>query len=657
MGGPCLGLDLAPAASGPGPGSTRPWRADTDAALALAAALGVAPKPRPLRERPRLARLLAFAQAVQAAMVAGTGTGMSKGGADAAGRDEAALLADFARVGQAAAHSLGLVPHATQWCAARAMLDGHLVEMATGEGKTLAIGLAAAVAALGGSQVQVLTANDYLAARDAQTLRPMFDALGLTVATVRDGDVEAVRRSAYRAPVVYTTAREVAFDHLRDRRRLGPVHSALDVQLALDRGVQPVMTGLPLALLDEADSILLDEACTPLVLAEAAPAELPQAEAQQALALAARLQAGHDHLLGEGGQPPRLTPAGQRRLADLGPALPGRLQHPVYLAQRVTQALTALHGLQRDRDYVIKQDTVQIVDPHTGRLADGRQWSRGLHTLVEVKEGLPPTASQCTVATTTYPRFFQRYARLGGMSGTLGEAAGELQRTYRLRTLRVPLRLPSRAVTSAPRAYRSEADQLQAVTARVQALQQQGVPVLIGTGTVAQSQRFSAALAAAGVSHAVLNALQDTDEAQCIAQAGQCDAAGWGRVTVSTGMAGRGTDIRLGPGVAACGGLAVLLCALGSSRRADRQFAGRAARQGEPGRIETHVTAEDPLVLKNLPWIPKRWGKAVATPRAGACLLRLAQRLQERLDRSARHALRQHDDELSRALSFAGTSE
>ena len=398
----------------------------------------------------------------------------------------------LAVVAEVAQRRLGLAPYPTQLLAAWMMLEGRFAEMATGEGKTLAAGLGAAAAALAGVPVHLLTANDYLVQRDRDKLAPLYEALGLSSACVLPAMTRAEREAAYRCDIVYLTARELAFDYLRDHLLLSGVRdprllralaisqgqpgsgeestdfgvSERDVRIQhacgqprRDRrargtgqhavplqGPAPVLPGLCLALIDEADSILLDEATVPLILAAAADATQTQSF-QRAMDMARALRRGRDYTLNAGLRRAELnddgraavTAAVQALHGDKGLLRPARRAHEL-----VAAALSARHALQRDRDYTVQDGKLQLIDEVTGRIADGRQWTGPLQAMVELKEGLAPSPATRVSAQITYQRFFPRYLRIGGMSGTLAEARRELRVLYDGRVQRVPLAKPDR---------------------------------------------------------------------------------------------------------------------------------------------------------------------------------------------------------------------
>jgi preprotein translocase subunit SecA len=488
-------------------------------------------------------------------------------------------------VAAAASRALGRTPYDTQLRCAHIVLSGQLAEMATGEGKTLAVALAACVAALAGVPVHVMTANDYLAARDAALLAPLYAALGLRVGVVQASSPPEARRAAYACDITHCTAREVAFDHLRDRALLHPLGSALQQHAAAlcGQAAPPLLLrGLCLALVDEADSLLIDEATTPLVLAELDDDPAQRALAVQALAVARRVVLGVHAQIEPGTQAVSWSADGEAWLAEATAAWPGLWAQRRHRLAQVGQALVALHALQRDRDYLLRDGQVQLLDAVTGRTAPGRVWSRGLQALVELREGVALSPATRTQAQTSYQRFFSRYLQVGGTSGTLAECQAELGAVYGLAVVPVATRLPSQRVIGPHRQFAHATTRHSAAVARVHTLVAQGRPVLLGVASVAEALAMSQALSAAGVAHQRLDASQDAHEAQIVAAAGQA-----GAVTVATALAGRGTDIALGEGVAARGGLHVLCCQDNRSARLDRQLIGRAARQGEPGSAET----------------------------------------------------------------------
>ncbi len=575
-----------------------------------------------------------------------------------------ALLREVAR------RRLGLRHHDVQLLGALAMLDGRIAEMDTGEGKTVTAALAAGLAALGGTPVHIVTVNDYLAERDAAELAPFYAALGLSVGVVKHGLPPAERQAAYRCDVLYGANKEIAFDYLRDRLALGR-RGALRAKLAAAFEAAPaargpvappargpvapqargpvVMRGLAFAIVDEADSVLVDEARTPLIISRETDAAAERAWAEQALALADALAEGRDFRLLREERRIRLTEPGRARLADLGAALGGAWEGRVRREEAARQALMARHLFRRGDHYVVRAGKVEIVDENTGRIMADRSWSEGLHQIVEAKEGVAVTPRRLAIARLTYQRLFRRYARLAGMTGTAREARSELWKVYRLRIARIPPNVPSRLDRGAVAILPGLAAKWRAVAARAAGLSAQGRAVLIGTRSVAASQDASAALAAAGLPHAVLNAENDREEAAIIAAAGEP-----GRITVATNMAGRGVDIRLDPGVAAAGGLHVILTERHDARRIDRQLEGRAGRRGQPGSAEAILSMEDPL-LDLVPRHPLRLAVALGLP--ARWLFDAAQRRAQRAHLRARVDLMAQEKRLGTMLAFVGGVE
>jgi preprotein translocase subunit SecA len=573
-----------------------------------------------------------------------------------------ALIAEaFTLIGRTCALELGKVPYDSQLMAARIMLDNRLAEMATGEGKTLAAAICAATAAMAGIPVHVVTANDYLVERDARALEPLYRALGLNVAAVTQSMTHEQRQRAYGCDIAYCTAKELVFDYLRDG--LGRDRTRSDLHLharRLDAGIAAaerptLLRGLCMAILDEADSILIDDARVPLVLSERSRNASNRQYHEQALELAAALAIGTDFTLERQRMSACLTGSGRARLERSAGVLGTVWHNRLHREESVSTALAAVHLYERDRHYVLREGAVTIVDESTGRIAPGRVWSRGLHQMIELKEGCEPADETTTSAQMTYQRFFQRYLSLGGMSGTLREARVELASLYALQVVEVPLHRQDRRRITPTRVYRDSAAQQRAAIREAKMIRDKGRPVLIGTDSVAESERLSALLTAAGLPHRVLNARQDRAEAQIIAAAGQP-----GQITVATNMAGRGTDIELGPGVAARGGLHVICCQHNASARIDRQLLGRCARQGDPGSAQSLLALDKPMIARLVPrWLARRVREDGMRRPAWLIntFVRMPQRLEERRQRAQRRNLLEQDLRTERNLSFGKPNE
>ena len=562
----------------------------------------------------------------------------------------------------AAEKSHRLVARPNQCLAARAMLDGHFVEMATGEGKTLSVALAAGAAALSGTPVHVLTANDYLAARDASYMEPVFQILGLHVDSVVSIQDVAVRRRAYTADIVYVTAKQVAFDWLSDAQRLGASPDSLTARLAaltlsLSRKTSlPMLRGLCLAIVDEADSLLVDEARIPLVLAtaqERSPSD--DTEAVIALGLAEHLHENVDYRLLADTRVVKLTDIGRRHLADMSSDITHVWQSSRYREERVKQALTVLHRFERDHDYIVRDGRLELMDSYTGRAIPDRRLPHGLHRLLELKENCIPSSQHETIATLPFQHFFKRYMSLVGISGTLHEVADEIHHVYDRFVVHVAPNCPDRRENLPAMVFKNRTTQLQAVLNEVQARQRQAQPVLVCTRSVEQSKQVSALLSLDNVSHQVLNAYQDADEAEIVARAGQP-----GQVTVATNMAGRGTDIPLGAMVNEKGGLHVISLAFNDARRLDRQLAGRAARQGDAGSFQQFSSLDDPYLLDATPVTVRRCMQICAGKgwrRAAVLLIGYTQKRIERKHKNQRVMLYQSRQTLECQLAFSGKME
>ncbi len=561
-------------------------------------------------------------------------------------------------VAEAAARSLGMRPYPAQLVGAATLVRGRLAEMQTGEGKTLTAGLAACLVASAGVPVHVVTVNDYLAERDAEKQAPLFSFAGLSVGVVIHGKTPEEKRAAYACDIAYCTGKEMVFDYLRDRVAEGGRASVAQLrgrQLFGALSTPPVLRGLHYAIVDEADSILIDEARTPLILAvKAGPVENAE-ELPRALALAVTLQPDEDYLLDESRRDVRLTRTGRDRVtaATAGWGGPWRAFH--VREHLMTQALRAQRLFLRDQHYLVDgEGAVQIIDEYTGRVLPGRTWEQGLHQMIECKEGVALSERTQTLARITYQRFFARYLCLSGMTGTAREMAGELSVVYRLDTVSIPTHRPSarRRLPDLVSRYRDE--KWQAVANEIASRQARGQPVLVGTRSVEASEALSQRLNAMGVPHAVINARQDAGEAEVIAQAGQR-----GAVTVATNMAGRGTDISLGDGVEALGGLFVILTEYHESPRIDRQLLGRCARQGQPGQCVAMIAIDDDLFTQHGGTSHDalvRWNQLNdAVPAAWVVQCRrAAQSRAERMHaRTRRDTLRQ-DRELERSMGFSG---
>ncbi|WP_435016969.1 preprotein translocase subunit SecA [Tundrisphaera sp. TA3] len=474
-----------------------------------------------------------------------------------------------------------------------------LAEMETGEGKTLVATLPAYLNALTSKGVHVITVNDYLAQRDADFNTPVFQMLGMTVGCIQTGQPDAARRMAYACDITYGTSKEFGFDFLRDelkRLQLGDNPRKTFEQAFIGQtsngGDSPVQRGHSFAIVDEADSILIDEARTPLIIgANNQPTQEEAAAYLGADQLAATLVRGKDFKYDPAERKAELNMSGRRKVqAVAGHSSFGMLTVDG-LYEYVERALRAQIAYIKDRDYVVFDGEIVIVDEFTGRMMPGRQWQDGLHQAIQAKERLEITLETITAARVTVQDFFLRYKKLAGMTGTASSDARELKRVYKVNVFKVPTNRPGRRSWVNDRVFSTEDEKFQAVADQIVAWHGKGVPVLIGTRSIEKSEKLSALLHVAKIEHQILNAKNHEIEAQIVAQAG-----GPGKVTVATNMAGRGTDIKLLPEIAAQGGLHVIGTERHESRRIDRQLAGRCARQGDPGFCQFFVSLEDEII-------------------------------------------------------------
>ena len=489
----------------------------------------------------------------------------------------------FALARELAHHTLGMRPFDVQMAAGVALACGRLVQLATGEGKTLAAVPPAILHALGGRGVHVFTANDYLAERDAAWMAPLFRAFGLACAAVAEGMSPAARRAAYAADVTYVTAREAGFDYLRD-------HATLDPAAIVHRGHD-------VAIVDEVDSILIDEARVPLVIAGDAP---PLGLDPAALASLARtLDAGIDYTADEYARTVVMTEAGFVRAGRLlGAALDDPANHLLLSAVHVALHAEAL--LHRDRDYVVSDGRIEIVDEWTGRVADNRRWPNGIQPAVEAKEGVPIRTEGRVLGSIPMQHFVGLYRHLSGMTATAEPAAAEFAAFFGLGTTVFPPHRTCRRVDEPDVVFATRLAKRAAIADEVARVHRRGQPILVGTTSVRESEELGHTLTSRGIPCEVLNARQDAREAGIISAAGRLCA-----VTISTNMAGRGTDIVLGGGaraehdaVAALGGRYVLGTNRHESRRIDDQLRGRAGRQGDPGSSRFFISLEDDLIQR-----------------------------------------------------------
>ncbi len=572
----------------------------------------------------------------------------------------------LAVIREVARRRVGMKPFRVQVAAALAMLDGCLCELATGEGKTLVSTMPGVIAGWRGRGCHIVTSNDYLAKRDAEQMRPVYAFLGLRIAHVEGQMEPGARRAAYAADVTTCTSKEAAADFLRDQLQLAGIKSLTPALLAKLNGPSEsgrpaagpddlVQRGLYQAIVDEADSILIDEAVTPLIISQEAGGKEAAERFAVAQRLAERLEEGRDYRVDHTWREARLTKKGQQRLGEAARELGGEWRLARLREELASQALSAKHLFLRDKQYVVQDGKIVIVDESTGRLMPDRSWRHGLHQAVEAKEGVEITPEKITLARVSFQRFFRRYRRLCGMTGTAWEGRDEFWQIYKLPTVRIPTNKPRIRRQWPTGVHATQRAKWEAVAAQCRSLVEQGRSVLVGTKSVDATLQLSQILERMGQPHEVLNAVRHAEEAGIVSHAGQP-----GRVTISTNMAGRGTDIKLDADVKKAGGLHVICAELNDSSRVDRQLFGRAGRQGDPGSAVALAALDDELfvrhgskMLRNLALGGgtelRGWRRLVAV--AG---IRMAQARAQRHALAQRKGVLRNDEWLEESLGFAG---
>jgi len=481
----------------------------------------------------------------------------------------------FAAVREASVRTLQMRHFDVQLIGGMVLHQGKIAEMKTGEGKTLVATLPAYLNALNGQGMHIVTVNDYLARRDTEWMGNIYRFLGLEVGTILHGLTDAERQAAYGADITYGTNNEFGFDYLRDNMKFE--RAAL------------VQRELTYAIVDEVDSILVDEARTPLIIS--GPAEKSTDLYYQVNSLIPKLVRDRDFSVDEKARASTLTEEGVARCEKLMQV--ENLYDPrcIELLHHINQALKAHALFKRDVDYIVKDGEVIIVDEFTGRLMPGRRYSEGLHQALEAKEGVKIENENQTLATITFQNYFRMYRKLAGMTGTADTEAAEFKKIYNLDVMVIPTHRPMIRTDHADVIYKTKREKYEAALDEIETLHAKGQPVLVGTISIDVSEQLSKKLKARGIPHEVLNAKHHEKEAQIVAMAGQR-----GQVTISTNMAGRGTDIVLGPGVVDLGGLHILGTERHESRRIDNQLRGRSGRQGDPGSSRFYLALDDDLL-------------------------------------------------------------
>jgi preprotein translocase subunit SecA len=517
---------------------------------------------------------------------------------------ERLLVEAFALVREAARRKINMRHFDVQILGGAVMHHRSIVEMQTGEGKTLTATLPLYLAALDGKGAHLATVNDYLAQRDADWMGPIYTALGMSVGVIQSQQPQPQRRKAYECDVTYGTANEMGFDFLRDRLLLRSMGEGQQDLFGKMLGVsangasdRPVQRGLHFMLVDEADSILIDEARTPLIIS-ALPGEDEQIAAEAyhwAAQVRDRFVEDEHYEYDHDDRTVELSMAGRQLVRSLEkPSAMDRLPLST-IYEYIQRAVKVAREMFLDRQYVVRDGEIVIVDEFTGRLAEGRKWRAGVHQAVEAQEGVEITFATNQAARITIQDLFLRYQRLAGMTGTASSSRGELKKIYHVNVSQIPTNRPPIRRQLPTLVYGTADAKWEAIVDDVTEQHERDRPVLIGTRSIDKSEHLAQLLAARGLKPFVLNARHIAEEAEIVADAGTK-----GRVTVATNMAGRGTDIKLGEGVQEIGGLHVICTELHEAQRIDRQLIGRCGRQGDPGTFRQFLALDDEILLFGL---------------------------------------------------------
>lgn len=570
------------------------------------------------------------------------------------GEDLGSLLPEcYSLVREAGRRKMNMRHYDVQILGGVFLYNGCIAEMQTGEGKTLTATLPLILHALQGKGAHLATVNDYLAHRDADWMRPLFETLGLKVGIVLTDHSQDERRKAYNADVTYGTAKEFGFDFLRDRllmraqgRNANDFLGAGSSQRWNDTGEQPVQRGMHFVLVDEADSILIDEARTPLIIGSLGD------ESREALIATFRWASSHaqkfqpitDYTLEEDGRKIELTSRGRQHVRTLPRPEEIRTVALVDLYEYMERAIRVERDYHLDRQYVIRDGEIVIVDEFTGRLAEGRKWRDGIHQAVEAKAGVEVSVPTGQAARITVQDLFLRYKYLAGMTGTAATSAGELRKIYKTPVVQVPTNRPPQRKKLPDIVCRDITDKFERIVQEVKQVHAVGRPVLIGTRSIDKSNLLAEMLRREGMTVQVLNANEIEREAEIVAHAGE-----FGQITVATNMAGRGTDVKLHDSIREIGGMMVICTELHDAARIDRQLIGRCGRQGDPGTYRQYLGMDDEIIKNGFGLKVadkyKAMGEQGRVSDSMAGVIRRAQRKVERKHFRDRMALLYHEKE------------
>lgn len=569
----------------------------------------------------------------------------------------------FAIIREMSNRLLGLRHYDVQLIGGWVLLNGKVAEMETGEGKTLTATLPACVMALLGIPVHVITVNDYLAQRDAEQMNVLFSAFGFSTGLIQEGMSVEERKKEYACDITYCTNKELIFDYLKDRITIGNHSGYIKLKVGNifsdnTRVDNLLLRGLCFAIVDEADSVLVDEARVPAIISRSIEGNAEEESIKQAYDLAMQLDSDNDYSVIAKSHKVEINETGIEHINILTDSLGGIWKRKKWREEMIRQALTAQHTYFIDKHYIVKDEKVQIIDEYTGRAMPDRSWESGLHQMVELKESVPITSQKEPLAKMSYQRFYRRYLRLSGMTGTAKEISNELTRTYSLDVIKVPTNKTVQRKHLPIQVFVTEDEKFNFIIDKVVELNKNGSAILIGTRTVETSETISKLLDDKKLLHNVLNARHDEEEADIIMAAGVSR-----QITVATNMAGRGTDIKVDDDVLDVGGLFVITTERNESARIDRQLYGRCARQGDPGHCIDVISLEDDIVKIHIPkTILEFTARLVSNKnRFGIWLSKIlfsySQWKTEWLYSKIRMDLLKKDQKLSDFLAFAGYKE
>jgi len=568
------------------------------------------------------------------------------------------VVKSFALIREFSFRRLSMQHYDEQLISGWALINGMLAEMQTGEGKTLSATLAAGTAGLAGIPTHIMTVNDYLVTRDAAKMGPLYKQLGLSLGIITENTNEKARINAYAKDITYGTATQIAFDCMRDTLLIGK-HHPLHLQMDAWYNESPIqkklrLRGLCYAIVDEADSVFIDEARTPLVISTTTKTKNQARMYDAAIKLAGKLDGPQDFIIDIKSKKVRLTTRGKNKLIKLSWKKEGGVLNSKNKDELIQQALSALYLFVKDKHYLVKDNKIQIIDEHTGRLMPDRSWQQGLHQLLETKEALPLTDHKEPLAQLSFQRFFTRYLLLSGMTGTAREVRSELKQVYNLKVITVPTHKPAIRKDMGYTIHVNTEEKYKTILDTVRTFYKKGNPVLLGTRSVEESEKISLLLSEHNIKHQTLSARQDRQEAEKIAQAGES-----GFVTVATNMAGRGTDILLSDKARTLGGLHVIIVDQNESARVDRQLTGRCGRQGDPGSYQFIISLDDDIftqsysapLLKCLSMLANK--QSLIPSWLGSYLIHKAQHKLEKQQQAMRKQLLKQDNKREKMLSFS----